>query len=109
MVHDDLIGEMTKQIVGAARPRRVIVFGSHARSDAWPESDIDFLVEIDDESEDPRTRWDVMSELWNALASAPVSKDILVYRRHELERWRESRSHVIGRALRDGRVVYERE
>ncbi|MEW6776372.1 MAG: nucleotidyltransferase domain-containing protein, partial [Bdellovibrionota bacterium] len=28
----------------AARPRRIILFGSHARGEARPESDVDFLV-----------------------------------------------------------------
>ncbi|MDD2201334.1 MAG: nucleotidyltransferase domain-containing protein [Firmicutes bacterium] len=32
--------------------------------------------------------------------------DILVYSREEVDRWRDSRNHVIGRALREGVVLY---
>ena len=37
-----------------------------------------------------------------------VSKDILVYSRAEVEYWRDSLNHVVARALREGRVLYER-
>ncbi|MGH7565020.1 MAG: hypothetical protein ACREK5_11465 [Gemmatimonadota bacterium] len=37
-----------------------------------------------------------------------VAKDILLYSADELERWRDSPNHIIGRALRQGRVLYER-
>jgi uncharacterized protein len=34
--------------------------------------------------------------------------DILIYSEAEAERWRSSLNHVVGRALREGKVVYER-
>jgi HEPN domain-containing protein/predicted nucleotidyltransferase len=37
---------MTRAIVDAVSPRRVILFGSRARGDARPDSDYDFLIEI---------------------------------------------------------------
>ncbi|MGE5557663.1 MAG: hypothetical protein ACM3WV_03515 [Bacillota bacterium] len=35
-----------------------------------------------------------------------TAKDILVYSREEVERWRSARNHIIARALREGRLLY---
>ena len=43
-----------------------------------------------------------------ALSRFFVPKDILVFTRDEVSRWAGSRNHVIARALREGRVLYER-
>ena len=48
------------------------------------------------------------TRLWRALASFHVSKDILVYSRDEVDYWCDSLNHVLARALREGRVLYER-
>ena len=48
------------------------------------------------------------TRLWRALASFHVPKDILVYSRDEVDYWRDSLNHVLARALREGRVLYER-
>jgi len=49
-----------------------------------------------------------MTRLWRALAGFNVPKDILVYSRDEAERWRHSLNHVVARAQREGKVLYER-
>lgn len=48
------------------------------------------------------------ARLWRALAKFHVPKDILVYSADEANRWRGSPNHVLARALREGRVLYER-
>ncbi len=35
---------MVRRIVHRFRPERIILFGSHARGDAGPDSDVDLLV-----------------------------------------------------------------
>ena len=45
---------------------------------------------------------------YEALSGVGVAKDILVYSRPEVEYWRDSLNHVVARALREGRVLYER-
>lgn len=42
--------ELLDSVVAYFRPRRVIVFGSAARGDAGPDSDIDLLVVLDDDA-----------------------------------------------------------
>jgi len=44
MTTNEAISEMTERIVQCFHPLRVILFGSHARGDARPDSDVDLLV-----------------------------------------------------------------
>ena len=42
--------DLLDSVVGYFKPRRVILFGSAARGDAGPDSDIDLLVVLDDDA-----------------------------------------------------------
>ena len=44
MIAPDLIDEAARRIAAAAPGARVILFGSHARGEAGPDSDVDLLV-----------------------------------------------------------------
>jgi predicted nucleotidyltransferase len=39
-----LLQEMTEKIVREINPRKVVLFGSHARGSARPDSDLGFLI-----------------------------------------------------------------
>ncbi len=99
---------MTAAIVEVADPERVILFGSRARGDADADSDIDLVVLKAEPFEPGRDRGAEETRLWRALAKFHVPKDILVYSLDEAEHWRGSLNHVLARALREGRVLYER-
>src|SRR5713226_6538655 len=62
-------------IVRAYDPVRVILFGSVARGDEGPDSDVDLLVVLD--HVDPRDRAHLMGEIRFAI-SAPVPIDVFV-------------------------------
>jgi len=103
-----MVQEMAEVIVEATSPRKVVLFGSHARGAAGPESDVDLLV-IEDEPFGPgRSRRREMARLSRLLARFPVPQDILVYTVEETEQWAATRNHVVARALREGKVLYER-
>ena len=107
-VTDALLEEITRAIVETAKPRKVVLFGSRARGNAHPESDIDILV-IEDEPFGPqRSRRKEMARLWHALSRFDMAKDILVYAAEEADKWKNSRNHVVAHALRTGRTLYER-
>ena len=107
-VDDALLRRMTAAIVEAADPERVILFGSRARGDAKADSDIDLVVVQAGPFGPDRDRGAEETRLWRALAKFHVQKDILVYSLDEAERWHGSVNHVLARALREGRVLYER-
>ena len=44
---DRLVDEIVAKIVDAYRPTRIVLFGSRARGEAGPESDVDLLVVYD--------------------------------------------------------------
>lgn len=104
---EELIRDMAEVVASECDPQAIVLFGSYANSTAGSDSDIDLLVKAEPfESGDDRRR--EMVRLWRALSRFPVAKDILVYSRDEVERWRHSRNHVIARALREGKILYGR-
>ena len=107
-VDDALLRRMTAALVEAADPEQVILFGSHARGEAGPDSDIDLIVVEAEPFGPERDRFAEALRLWRTLDAFRVAADVLVYSRDEVEYWRDSLNHVLARALREGRVLYER-
>ena len=104
-----LLDRMIRTIVDEVDPEQVILFGSRARGDARPDSDIDLLVIESEPFGDGRSSHAEEVRIGRALPATRVARDILVYSRDEIERWRGSLNHVAARALREGRVVYSRD
>jgi predicted nucleotidyltransferase len=101
-----LIQEMAAVMAREANPETIVLFGSHATGSARPDSDVDLLVVETAPFGPERDRRQEMVRLWRALAGFAVGKDILVYSRQEVERWRSARNHIVARALREGRLLY---
>jgi len=106
---DELLDEMIDTIVQEVAPEQIILFGSQAKGTGTKESDIDLLIIETDPFTNKRSRKNEIIRIWKALSCFAVPKDILVFSRNEVEHWRTSVNHVIARALRDGKVVYERQ
>jgi uncharacterized protein len=108
MTDHEIVQEAVQRIVEAAHPEQIILFGSRARDEASEGSDVDLLV-IESEPFGPqRSRLSEIGRLESAIGKLPIATDILVYSRGEVERWQDSTRHVIGRALREGRILYAR-
>jgi predicted nucleotidyltransferase len=99
---------MVDVIVREVNPETVILFGSHARGDARPDSDVDLIVVEQEPFSAQRSRRAEYSRLSMALRDFPFAKDILLYSRDEFEYWKDSLNHVVGRAQREGRVLHDR-
>ena len=84
------------------------MFVSQARGESRHGSDVDLLIIESDPFGEKRSRRKEMAKLWRSLASFPFAKDILVYSRDEVEYWRHSLNNVVAKALREGKVLYER-
>ncbi|MCY4610795.1 MAG: nucleotidyltransferase domain-containing protein [Gammaproteobacteria bacterium] len=107
-VNEEMFQRMTRAIVDEADPEQVILFGSHARGDAGEDSDIDLIVIEAEPFGEGRSPLSEMTRLYDATKDFDVSKDILVFSLEDVEYWRDSLNHVLARALREGRVLYER-
>jgi uncharacterized protein len=79
---------------------KVILFGSHARGDARPDSDLDFLV-IEPKVTDRRGE---MVRLHHVLQPLRVSADVLVTTAAIFEEWRDTPGTVLYEAAKEGRV-----
>jgi predicted nucleotidyltransferase len=107
-ISSGLIDKMTQRIVETVGPERIILFGSHAEGTAGPDSDVDLLIVEREPFGPSRSRRKEFSRLMAALREFVIAKDLLLYSCEEFERWRDSRNHVIARAVSRGKVIYER-
>ena len=103
-----VLDEMTEAIARAVAPERIYLFGSRARGDAVPDSDIDLLIVERQPFGPARSRWKEITRIREALPSLPTATDILVYSTDEVEKWHGSMNHIISRCLREGRLLYAR-
>jgi len=98
-----LLDEIIGRLVQSLQPQEIYLFGSHAKGTPHQHSDVDLLVVVADNAGDRHalaTRGD--AALWGLL----VPVDIIVFHRHEMERWRSVRHSLPGTAVRHGKLVY---
>ncbi len=105
---EDILKDIVDRIVRECDPAKIILFGSHARGAAGPDSDVDLLVVEDEPFGGQRPRYHELVRLERALGRIAIPVDLLVYSLDEIEYWRDAINHVVPRALREGRTVYER-
>jgi len=102
---EEWLPSVVERIVERFDPVRVILFGSRARGDAGPHSDVDLLVVMPDGIDDERR---VTVEIRRLLRDMPAAKDIVVTTPEEIERRGDLVGTVLRPALREGKILYER-
>lgn len=107
-LNQEAIDQMVQAIVQEVDPEAVILFGSHARGDARPDSDVDLMVIERTPFSPQRSRRAQYSRLSTVLREFPFAKDILLYSQDEFNYWKDSPNHVVGRAQREGRLLHVR-
>lgn len=99
----DFVQRAVEILAREMKPRKIILFGSTARDEARPDSDLDFLVVM----EGFGSRLREMRRASAVLAPLKIATDVLVYSEAEVEQWGHVTNHVINEALLEGRVVYD--
>jgi predicted nucleotidyltransferase len=100
-----LIDELVQRIVNAVHPLRIILFGSAARGEMGPNSDLDVLVVMPD-----GTHWRNTSRLiYERLYGLGFAKDIVVATVSDLEKYGNNPSLIYWPALREGKELYHAE
>jgi predicted nucleotidyltransferase len=100
----ELLTEITRRIRAVSDPQQIILFGSYARGDASPDSDLDLLV-IKDAVDSTRAE---ATRIYQALADLAVPIDVVVVRTAYVERYGDLVGTVVRPALREGKVLYAR-
>lgn len=98
------IQQMVRRIVSRFHPEKIILFGSHARGHAGPDSDVDLLVVMPFLG----SKREKQLEIRLALRNIHVPKDIVVTTPEEFQ-WRKEVPGTIERpAAREGKILYAR-
>lgn len=102
MACDELLDSVGRRLSEAASsPARVILFGSHARGEGRPDSDLDLLV-IEPSF---ASRRDEFVRLRRALGGIGVAVDLVLVDEDHVAKWRDVRGTLIHEALHTGRVL----
>lgn len=100
MIDEKTIAKAVDLLLRAAPGSRVILFGSHARGQAGPDSDLDFLVL----EPDVKDRFEEMIRLREVLRPLLIPVDLLVASVEKFEYWRDTPNTVFYRAAQEGKV-----
>ena len=99
------IQRMVNRIVKEFQPERIILFGSHARGEGGPDSDVDLLVVLPVQG----SRRDKAIEIGVVLHDVRIPKEIIVTTPEDFE-WRKEIVGTIERpAALEGKTLYEKK
>lgn len=92
----------------AAAIRRLItdaevrLFGSRARGEAGPDSDVDLLITAPDAWLASQDRFALLADLWGAVAQADLSVDLVLHSSSEANRRARQPGSLVHEAMREG-------
>jgi predicted nucleotidyltransferase len=90
------------EVVRSALPKaQILLFGSHARGQATPDSDYDVLI-IADRPLDIHTKLALRTDIRKQLLERGIRCDILLQSAQEIQRKKELPGHIVRSALREG-------
>ena len=99
-MNEKTIRTAVEALMEAAPGSKVILFGSQARGEAAPDSDLDFLVI----EPDVKDRLGEMVRLSNVLGRLLIPADVVVVSEETFEKWRDTPNTLMYRAAKEGKV-----
>jgi uncharacterized protein len=105
VTRDEAIQEITRRLIEYYHPERIYLFGSAARGDDGPDSDLDFCVVLPDDAPEDLMRG---KDLYSVLSGVGYPKDIVPWRSSDFD---ARGAHVVASlpatVLREGRLLYD--
>lgn len=96
------LDKLVTRIVDAVHPLKIILFGSAARGEMGPDSDVDVLVVMPDGTHRRHTA----QYLYQTIRGVKVPFDVLVATPSDLEKHRDNVGLIYHTVLREGKIVY---
>lgn len=96
------IDQLVKQIVQLVNPLRVILFGSAARGEMGPDSDVDILVVVPDGTHRRQTA----QKLYRDVRNVGVPFDVVVATATDIQKHKDNIGLIYRSVLREGKEVY---
>jgi predicted nucleotidyltransferase len=106
LVRPEKVEAVVQRLIGVARPKKIILFGSYVRGELSRHSDLDVLVVTNDDVESPRRE---SVRLRNAVDDINMPMDILVVRESTFRALRNKIGLIYREAALRGKMVYESE
>jgi len=104
MIPQATIQEAVDLLKKAAKPKKIILFGSYARGNPREDSDLDFLV-VEKELKARRME---MVRLSDVLRPLRIPVDVLVASEKVFNEWADTPGTVLYEAAKEGKVLYEK-
>jgi predicted nucleotidyltransferase len=101
-VNPKVLDKIVRRIVKVAKPERIIMFGSAARGEMGPNSDVDLLVI----KKGKYHRGRLEERIYMNMHGVGQAVDVIVVTPDDVERYKDSFALVIYPALKEGKVVY---
>jgi len=101
LLSDELLQEIIRRIVETVQPEKIILFGSAARGETGPDSDLDLLV-----IKACDHRRNTARKIRRQLIGIGVPIDIIVAKPEDIERYGDAIGLIYRPALREGKVLY---
>jgi predicted nucleotidyltransferase len=102
VLSQETLEEIIRRIVQVAQPEKIILFGSVARGEMGPHSDVDLLVIKSGEFDQGR----LVGDIYINLHGVGRAVDVILVTPEQVERYRHTHCLVIAPALREGKEVY---
>ena len=97
-----VIDELVRRILEIVRPLRIILFGSAARGEMGPNSDLDVLVIMPNGIHRRKTAQDIYRRMWGF----GFAKDIVVVTESDVLQCGSNPYMIIKNALDEGKEIY---
>ena len=100
-VNRKLLDKIVRRIVKVAKPEKIIMFGSAARGEMGPNSDVDLLI-----IKSRVHRRKLAMKIYRNLGGVGYPVDVVVIRPEDIERYGNCPALIIEPALREGKLLY---
>jgi predicted nucleotidyltransferase len=105
MTKDEAIDEIVRRLIAYYQPERIYLFGSAARDEFGPDSDLDFCVVLPDDVPEQLLR---SGAIYGKLRDIGYPKDVVPWRRSDFDgRAEYVVSSLPATIVREGRLLYD--